>query len=169
MMRRGTVLSTALAFVVAAAGCGDHDHDQGPGGPAHGPDGRTHGAAAGGTAAAMDDHGKMLELGEQKLDHFAVKASREEGALVAGKDTAVDVWVGFNAADPNPAAVRVWIGTADGKGALKAKADLAPPTKRHHFHTHAEIPADLAAGHALQVEIEDTTGKSRVASFDLKR
>jgi hypothetical protein len=110
------------------------------------------------------DHGPTTQLGEQTGAGFAIKASRD-GEVVAGKDAAIDVWVtaaGGGAA--KVAAVRIWIGTQDAKGSVKAKAEL----EKDNWHTHVEIPSPLPAGSKLWVEVESDKGEKVIVSFDLK-
>ena len=166
MKRTACWMSAAL--VVLSAGCEDNDH---------GPGGHSHGAAApsgasdsgGGKEDDHGGHGKSIALGETKAAHFTVKAARDEGALMAGKETAIDAWIVGGAADPKPTTVRFWIGSADGKGALKAKAGLEKDGGPGHYHSHIELPAELAADAKLHVEIADAAGKTHLASVDLKR
>jgi hypothetical protein len=127
------------------------------------------GSAAPAPAAAATPPAKPLELGEVKARTMTIRASRPEAPLEPGKAIDVLMWVAFNAADPNPTAVRAWIGSEDGVGATKAVAELAPPTRRHHFKAAVAVPAPLPPDARLHVEIDDTTGSVQRASFDLKR
>lgn len=114
--------------------------------------------------ATEHSHGTTTQLGEQSAGGFTIKASRD-GAIVAGKDAPIDVWV--LSADGSPAklaAVRFWIGTEDAKGSVKAKAAL----EKDNWHTHAEVPSPLPAGSKLWIEVEAQGGSKTVAGFDLK-
>lgn len=119
----------------------DHDHDHAPGDDGH-------------------SHGPTTQLGEQTVDGFTIKASRD-GAVTAGGDAPIDVWV---TGGGEVSAVRFWIGTQDAKGSVKARAEL----ERDHWHTHAEVPSPLPPGSKLWVEIEAAQGKKTIAGFDLK-
>lgn len=127
------------------------------------------GCAAPATGAEAAPPVLMLELGEVKVQAMAVRAARPDTPLEPGKPVEVALWVGFHAADPNPQALRAWIGTEPDADAAKALAELAPPTKRHHFRAAVTVPAALAADARLHVEIEDSTGKAEIVSFDLRR
>jgi hypothetical protein len=155
------------AFLVPAAlfvtGCGDHDH--GPGGHTHGPPGATGVAKSGGHAA----HGAPMALGAADAGPYALTTTRDEGALVAGGDAPVDVIVKPTPGAPAIVAVRAWIGTADGKGALKALLEVEDAKEPDRRHSHVEVPKPLDASHRLHVEIEAQGGAKHVASFDLKR
>lgn len=134
----------------------DHDHDKAKptaSKPADAHEGHDHGDG--------HDHGATTQLGEQTAGSFIIKASRD-GAITPGKDAAIDAWVTGGTA--KVAAVRFWIGTQDGKGSMKAKADL----EKDNWHTHAEIPSPLPAGSKLWVEVEDDKGTKTVVGFDLK-
>ena len=158
-----------MSLVVAAGGCKDHDH--GPGGHTHGVPAPTGAGAAGmgGMADGHGTHGPALALGDVKVAHLSVKASRDAGAITAGGDAAFDVWIDAAAADPQPQSVRFWIGSADGKGALKAKAGPEKGSAANHYHAHAEVPKEFTADARFHVEIEDASGKTHLASFDPKR
>lgn len=126
-------------------------------------DGHDHGTAAAGYPSAHQDehgHGPTTELGEQTVGGFTVKASRD-GGITPGGDAPIDVWVTGGSA--KVAAVRFWIGTQDGRGSIKARAEL----ERDNWHTHAEIPDPMPMGSKLWVEIESDTGEKIVVGFDL--
>lgn len=131
-----------------------HDHDK-PAAkkPADSHEGHDHGDG--------HDDGPTTQLGEQKAGGFNIKASRD-GTITAGKDAAIDAWV--TGGTTKVAAVRFWIGTQDGKGSVKAKAEL----EKDNWHTHAEIPSPLPTGSKLWVEVEDDKGAKSVVGFDLK-
>lgn len=134
----------------------DHDHKAG--------DGHNHDKPAPKKDADSHnghDDGPTTELGEQNAGDFNVRASLD-GEIAPGKDAAIDVWVTGGTA--KVAAVRLWIGTQDGKGSVKAKAEL----EKDNWHTHAEIPSPLPKGSKLWIEIESDKGDKTVAGFDLK-
>jgi hypothetical protein len=114
-------------------------------------------------APGAGHHGKMLQLGSGTAGAFAIRASREEGAIKAGGDAPVDVAV---TAGPKVVAVRLWIGLEDGKASIKALAELEE--LGNTWHTHVEVPDPLPAGSKLWVEVEGEGGAKSVASFDLK-
>lgn len=131
----------------------DHDHDHAKG---HDHD-HDHGAGA-------------IDLGSSTIGAFSVTASRDKGAIEAGKEAAIDVVVKPSAgATAKVSSVRFWIGTEDGKGSVKAKAEIEDPKDPTRWHTHAEVPKPLPAGSMLWIEIEAEGGKSAKGSFPLKR
>lgn len=136
----------------------DHGHDHGAGG-GHEDPGHGHGGA-------------VVALGEQTIGSFSAKATCEEGQIVAGKDAAIDVTLTPTGAGGGTAgkvvAVRLWIGTQDAKGSVKAKAELEDPKDPNHWHVHAEVPNPMPADSKLWVEIEDDKGGTAVGSFELK-
>lgn len=106
------------------------------------------------------DDGPTTQLGERIVGGFTVRASRD-GGITPGKDAPIDVWVtGGSAA---VAAVRFWIGAEDGRGSVKAKAEL----EKDNWHTHAEIPNPMPPGSRLWVEIESDKGERTLVAFDL--
>lgn len=107
--------------------------------------------------------GESIELGTVEVAGHTVRASRDKQPVTAGGDSPVDVWID-ESSGKNVTVVRLWIGTADAKGSLKAKADL----EDGHWHTHVEIPDPLPAESKLWVEIEKTGAEKHVTSFDLK-
>jgi hypothetical protein len=144
------LLSVALALPVACdkkqpapaqspAKEGDHGHDHGHG----------------------HEHGPTVQLGEQREGDYVIKASRD-GDLKPDADAPVDIWVSGGTA--RVVAVRFWIGGADAKGSIKAKAEI----EGDHWHTHVETPATIAPDARLWVEVEAEGGAKTVVSFDLK-
>ena len=142
----------------------DHDHKDGDG---HDHDDATQASPMSAGSHDGHDHGDghdhraTTELGEQSAGGFTIKALRD-GEIVAGKDAAIDVSVTGGTAKVN--AVRIWIGTQDGKGSMKAKAQL----EKNNWHTHVEIPSPLPAGSKLWVEIESENSERTVVDFNLK-
>ncbi|MGE3108160.1 MAG: hypothetical protein AB7G11_09985 [Phycisphaerales bacterium] len=136
----------------APANTRNDDHDHAPG------DGHDH-----------HDHAAVIDLGATTIGPFEVRASRDQGDLVAGKEAAINVTVSpAPGATATVAAVRSWIGAEDANGSVKTKADIEDPKNPNRWHTHAEIPSPLPAGSKLWVEIEDDKGAKSVGSFDLK-
>jgi hypothetical protein len=128
----------------ASAQSHDHDHD-------HGHDHAEHADA---------EHGHGVQLGEQQVGGWTIRAVRN-GDIAPGKDAAMDVWVA--GASTKVDAVRIWIGTQDGKGSTKARAEW----DKDRWHTHVEVPKPLPDASKLWVEVETSEGKS-LCSFDLK-
>jgi hypothetical protein len=120
---------------------GDHDHD--------------HDHAEGGMAKDHD-HGPMKDLGSAADGGYTVKAFL--GEVKPGSEPSVDLVIEGAA----PEAVRCWIGDAEARGAIKAKAEL----EGDHWHTHVEVPSPVPTGARLYVEIESAAGTT-VVSFAL--
>ncbi|MFN9133163.1 MAG: hypothetical protein ACK5XO_10850, partial [Phycisphaerales bacterium] len=85
-----------------------------------------------------------------------------EGDVTAGGEATFDIGVTGGAG--KPAAGRVWVGTEDGKGSIKAKAEA----EGDGWHAHAEVPKPLPSGSKLWVEVETAKGEKHVTGFDLK-
>lgn len=133
---------------------------------------RTNAPSTNGDAAvAKDDHaGPVIELGSAAIGPFSVKASRDEGPIVPGKDAPIDVIATpVDGSAARVAVVRFWLGTEDSKGSIKARAEIENPAEPNHWHTHAEVPDPLPADSKLWVEIEDDAGAHHVGSFDLRQ
>jgi hypothetical protein len=121
------------------------------------------------TEHAAGHGGAVIQLGSAKIGSFDVKATRDEGQIVAGQEAPIDVTVTPIAGSTAKAtAVRFWIGAEDAKGSVKAKADIEDPAKPNGWHTHAEVPNPMPTGSKLWIEIEDDKGGKAVGSFDLK-
>jgi len=112
------------------------------------------------------DHGAPIELGAATAGGFSLRAARDEGALQAGGDAPIDLWI--TGGTTKVVSVRFWIGTEDARGSMKAKAEIEIPAEPNHWHTHVEVPEPMPAGSKLWVEIEDDQGGRSVASFDLE-
>ncbi|MEI7658138.1 MAG: hypothetical protein WCK33_08750 [Phycisphaerae bacterium] len=108
------------------------------------------------------EHGVTVQLGEQREGDYVIKASRD-GELKPDADAPIDVWV--SGGKSRVVAVRFWIGAADAKGSIKAKAEI----EGDHWHTHAETPATIGPDARLWVEVEAEGGVKTLTSFDLRR
>lgn len=106
------------------------------------------------------DHGPTTQLGEVIVEGYVIKASRD-GGITPGGDAPIDVWITGGSAKVN--AVRLWIGTQDAKGSMRAKAEL----EEDHWHTHVEVPKPMPEASKLWVEIEREAGEKVFASFAL--
>jgi hypothetical protein len=162
--RLAAVTATASALFLTA--CGDKPSTSTKTPPANGAS-----APAGDGHAGQDGAhaGPVIALGETDVGKFHVKATRDQGNIVAGKDAPIDVTVTPAAgSDSKVKGVRFWIGTEDGKGSVKARAEIEDPTDPNRWHTHAEIPNPIPTGSMLWIEIETDTGDVAKISFGLK-
>jgi hypothetical protein len=147
------VFTTALS-ILCLGSCGSHDgHGHGSG------DGHHHGDGGGGGKG--HSHGPATALGDQTAGDFTVDAARE-GDVTPGRDTPFGVTV--RSANARPSTVRLWVGTEDGRGSIRARAELEAGS----WHAHVEIPSPLPADAMLWIEIEADQGRKTVMSFDLK-
>ena len=169
-----TLASHALVATAVLAGCGDPPAEKAsqsatPPAPTTAHTDAAHTDAAH-TDAPGHHGGHVIDLGTGTIGAFSVKATRDEGQIVAGKDAPIDVTVTPTGdAHAKVSAVRFWIGGESAKGSVKAKAEIENPSEPNRWHTHAEIPSELAADSKLWVEIEDDHGVTAKGSFDLKR
>lgn len=122
-------------------------------------------APAGGAEKAGGDHGDHGHgeggvLGTATIGAWTVAVS---GEVKAGSEAHLDIKLSGSTA--NPAAVRVWIGSQDGKGAMKQKAD----GRGNEYHAHADVPNPIPAGAQLWIEIDDGKGNKSVGGIAIKR
>ncbi len=160
MKTLANVAATAFVALALTACPGgdkhDHDHDHDHAGE-HDHDHR----APGKSGSDGHSHGAAKPLGDQTAGGFTVSAT-QEGTVAAGSEASVSLK--FTGGTGKVTAVRVWIGSEDGKGALKAKADLEGDA----WHAHAEAPLALY-GARLFVEFETDGGAKATAGFDLAK
>lgn len=150
----GLIAGFAAAGMVLV-GCGesdphtghDHDHD----GHADHADHGEHDEGG-----HDDGHGDMRSLGDVTIAGSTL-AIELGGELIAGTELHVNI---EHKEGDVPTAVRAWVGDEAGTGAIKSKADGADGV----FHGHVEVPAELADGAKLWLEIEDTAGERHTGS-----
>ncbi len=120
------------------------------------------------TQTAQTHGGAPIPLGQTDIGPFHVLATRDQGDIVPGKDAPIDLTI---TPAPNATrrvrAVRFWIGVADAKGSVKAKASVENPDEPNRWHTHAEIPNPIPEHAQLWVEIEDEQSTTHTGSFGL--
>jgi len=107
-------------------------------------------------------HGEENELGTVEIAGFQVKAVGH-GKIVAGTETDVDVFVSGGQGMPN--AVRLWIGSVDGKGAMKMKAAI----NKDEAHNHVAVPSPMPADAKLCIELELAGGEKKVGILPLPK
>ncbi len=118
------------------------------------------------TSGHKDDghhSGEVIALGETKIGEWTVRASRDKAEIKPGGEASIDVWVNGGKGE-GVTSVRLWIGTADAKGSIKAKADI----ESDKWHSHTEVPNPMPEDAKLWVEIESAKGEKLPGSFDLK-
>lgn len=164
-LREGNTLKMVAHGACAeckAKGAEDHDgHDHKEG------DGHEHAkpAAKAGEGKAGGDHGDHGHgeggaIGTATIGAWSVTVS---GEVKAGSEAHLDIKLSGSAA--KPAAVRVWIGSQDGKGAMKQKAD----GDGAEFHAHADVPNPIPANAKLWIEIDDGKGGKAVGGFPISK
>jgi len=109
-------------------------------------------------AAASSGHTDGKNLGKQTVGAYTLEVVAY-GGIVAGDEEA-DVDVDIDGGTPK--AVRAWAGLEDGVGSVKAMAEEEEPG---HYHVHVPVPATLAEGAKLWVELEGEDGTTQLASF----
>ncbi|MBN8645656.1 MAG: hypothetical protein J0L61_10515, partial [Planctomycetes bacterium] len=105
-------------------------------------------------------HGEGGAIGTATIGAWTVSVS---GEIKAGSEAHLDIKLSGSPA--KPAAVRVWIGSQDGKGAMKQKAD----GDGKEYHAHADVPNPIPAGAQLWVEIDDGKGSKSVGGFPISK
>ncbi len=163
-------LTFVAILVCATAALACERKPTAPPAPAHNHDAPAPTSTAPTAPPAAGHHRDPIALGQATVGDLTVRASRDAGEIKPAGDAPIDVWL--TTADGQPAtvsAVRLWIGTEDAKGSVKARADIEDPAQPNHWHTHAEVPDPLPEGSRLWVEIERPDGAKTAASFDLAR
>ena len=94
------------------------------------------------------------KLGRQKIGDYTVSVIMV-GEAEAGK--AIEFDIKLIDAKTDPKAMRVWIGTEDGAGSVKATATKKTTT----YDADAKVPSPLPAGAKVWVEIETDSGTSK--------
>ena len=121
-----TLASHALVATAVLAGCGDPPAENAsqsatPLAPTTAHTDAAHTDAAHTDAVHTDASGHhgghVIDLGTGTIGAFSVKATRDEGQIVAGKDSPIDVTVTPTGdAHAKVSAVRFWIGRESAKG-----------------------------------------------------
>ncbi|MGE0191243.1 MAG: hypothetical protein AB7T63_04290 [Planctomycetota bacterium] len=104
------------------------------------------------------DHGERHVLGEAQAGGYTV-ALAVFGDIKAGGEAVLDI----NVSGGDASVVRAWVGVESGKGSMKGKVD----GEDGDYHGHIEIPAEMAEGSAIWVEIEGADGAKNATSFKL--
>jgi len=105
-------------------------------------------------------HGPAMELGTLELGGYQVKIV--QNGLLAGRAGDFDVFV--VAGEGKPTAIRLWIGSEDGKGARKIKVTVDKAGAHNHIPTLNPTPE----GAKLCVEVELSTGEKKVGTLAFK-
>jgi hypothetical protein len=124
-------------------------------------------SCGGGVGTAAAPPAALRELGEAKVQWMAVRAAIPDSVLLPGKSIEASLWIGCNAADPNPKVLRAWIGSDQTADHAKSVARLAPPSMRHHFLATIAVPDPIPTDARFQIEIEDTSGVLHRVGFEL--
>ncbi len=162
------MFAALVGIAMLSAGCGDESTTPSGTSPAPAPtqdshahaDGSTHAAHTAAPATAPAEHGR-IPIGETSQSGLELVAT-QDAPVKPGGDGAFDVVI----TGGKPQAVRFWVGTEDGQGSVKARAE---EETADNWHTHVEVPAPLPAGSRFWVEVEPPTGQPFTASFDLKQ
>lgn len=139
--------------------CKEHGHGEHGHGDEH-DHGRPAAGPGGGGGHSDHNHGDGSAIGTAVIGVWTVKVS---GEAKPGSEAHLDIELSGSA--PKPAAVRVWIGSQDGRGAMKERADGDGKS----YHAHTDVPNPIPAGAKLWIEIEDARGVKAVGGFDLKK
>lgn len=122
---------------------------------------------AGHNHAAEDSHahGKAEAVGAVDISVYRVAVSAS-GAIAAGKEWHVEL--GLAPDRPAPRAIRVWVGTSNGRGSVKSKAGVEKDVKGG-FGAHVEVPDLIQADSRLWISIESEDGQTAQGSVALPR
>jgi hypothetical protein len=112
-------------------------------------------------------HGPLVALGTTTVGGWTVTVSADEEELASSSELLLELIT--SGGTDKIKAVRAWVGSEDGAGALKALAEMKSPTDPDHWHTHVEVPRPLPDGAKLWVELELETAGKVSGSVELKR
>lgn len=159
MTTRIATLAAVTLTIASLAACGDKPQDSAS---------TTTAPQTAAPAPTAGHGGPVIQLGSATIGPFNVVATRDQGQIVAGMDTPIDLTVTpAEGSTVKAAAVRFWIGAQDARMSVKARAEIENPAEPNRWHAHAEIPNPLPEDTKLWVEIEDDAGTTSVSSFDL--
>lgn len=114
---------------------------------------------AGGAHEHGHDDAARRDLGSAMIGPFEVEVA-VYGTLTPGEESDVDIHAA--AAEVRPTAIRAWIGSEDGRGSLRARAEQ----ESDHYHAHVEAPDPIADDARLWIEIEWAADQRATGSFD---
>ena len=110
-------------------------------------------------------HGKAEAVGAVDISVYKVAVSAS-GAIAAGKEWHVELRL--NPDQPAPKAIRVWVGTENGRGSVKAKAEAEKDAKGE-YGAHVEVPNPIPADSKLWISIEPDNGQTAKGSVALPK
>lgn len=110
-------------------------------------------------------HGKAESLGAVDISVYKVAVSAS-GTIAAGKEWHVELRL--NPDQPVPKAIRVWVGTENGRGSVKAKAEAEKDAKGE-YGAHVEVPNPIPADSKLWISIEPDNGQTAKGSVALPK
>lgn len=110
-------------------------------------------------------HGKAESVGAVDISVYKVAVSAS-GAIAAGKEWHVELRL--NPDQPVPKAIRVWVGTENGRGSVKAKAEAEKDAKGE-YGAHVEVPNPIPADSKLWISIEPDNGQTAKGSVALPK
>ncbi|MBI5941891.1 MAG: hypothetical protein HY859_15860 [Caulobacterales bacterium] len=110
-------------------------------------------------------HGKAEAVGSVEISVYKIAVSAS-GAIAAGKEWHVELRL--NPDQPVPKAIRVWVGTENGRGSVKAKAEAEKDAKGE-YGAHVEVPNPIPADSKLWITIEPDNGQTAKGSLALPK
>ena len=166
-MNRSLALALLLTIPLALPGCGggekdhkdhshkDHDHKD------HSHKDETVKDAAAKDKAGHKHEGERFDLGSREIETYVVKAAQ------IGKITKGEGVLELKVSGLANGTVRVWAGTKDAKGAVKAQAEYSPD--HDEYEVHVEVSDSLPADAKWWIELDPTGGDKAAVSFDIKK
>lgn len=158
-----------VAFLFFLPGCGGDGHESGNGSETHSEDdghdheGEAHSEDDGHNHGADDEHdehdGEVHDLGTATAAGSTLSVT-VTGDAEPGSELHVELEPSGGA---DPAGLRLWVGLESAVGSLKAKAN----SHGEHFDAHVEVPASLAEGAKLWLQVEAASGETETTSLKL--
>jgi hypothetical protein len=110
-------------------------------------------------------HGPVVALGSVEIGPHTIKVA-SSGALVPGG--AWHVELAMAPAQAKPKAIRLWVGSENGRGSVKARA-ASEPGHPGAYNTHVLIPEPLTTNSRLWIALEASDGTTTRGSLDLPK
>lgn len=116
--------------------------------------------------SAADDHAEHAHGNAEAVGTLAIGvhsvAVSAAGGFAAGTNSHIELRL--TPQQPRPTAIRLWVGTENGRGSAKAKATAASDGT---YDAHVEVPLPLPADSRIWIAFEPEAGKAVTGSLPL--
>lgn len=105
-------------------------------------------------ASGHTDEGKAHGLGQISIANITYRVTLH-GEITQGTEAVISIEAEQG---QSPKELRAWVGVKNGRGSVKA---LLRADSHGHFHGHLEVPAKLAQGSAIWLDVQTEAGRHR--------